>query len=247
MDPGTGQFWQLTDIPIKQTLFEAIPAMATVNPHFSEDGSTVIWTERYAEGGHNNWGRWRVKAADFVVRAGSPGLENERVVFTPSRGNYVTYMGAVEPQTWIFAGNLDGQHEYGMDLYTYDVRSGRLRNLLDTPLMWEEDASVSPGGKIVYMTNIDSPYLLDFNADWVTQPLTREYYLMNADGTGRERLSYFNDPGAPEYLGKKVLAVNSDFSPDGRYLAATVGVDFGDERTRDVVLKVALIDFTTPR
>ena len=68
-DPGVGlfsnlyatdlsgnKFWKLTDITIKKALADGIPATATVNPHFLENG-TLVWTERYAEGGNLNWGK----------------------------------------------------------------------------------------------------------------------------------------------------------------------------------------------
>ncbi len=50
----------------------------------------------------------------------------------------------------------------------------------------------------------------------------------------------FNDPEAPEYIGKRTLVAASDFSPDGKYLAITLGVDFGIDK-RDMKLKIALI------
>jgi hypothetical protein len=67
-----------------------------------------------------------------------------------------------------------------------------------------------------------------------------------APGCHRERLAFFNEPSAPEYLGYPVLAVTSDFSPDGRYLAGTIGVEFGKGGRQDVVLKIILIRFREP-
>lgn len=92
------------------------------------------------------------------------------------------------------------------------------------------------------MTNWDSRYRFDFRKNWVGQPMERDYYLMRVDGSRKERLTYFNDPTAPEYLGHRALAVASDVSPDGRYLASTIGVDFGTDRRRDMELKICLIE-----
>ena len=105
----------------------------------------------------------------------------------------MTFMGELPGGKWILAGNLSGQHEYGMDQYRYDPQTGALVSLQNTPLFWEGDASISP-----------------------------------------------------EYLGYPVLAVASDFSPDGRYLAGTIGVDFGRGARRDVVLKIILIRLREP-
>jgi hypothetical protein len=256
-DPGIGlfcnlwasdlegnRFFRLTNLPIKRSLADKTPVMAITNPLFSPDGTILFWTERYDEGGHNNWGKWRIKAADFVVENGVPGLRHERTILAPQGGNYVTAMGFLNLEEMVVAGNLDGQHEYGMDQYVYNLATGELSNLTRTPEYWEEDSSVTPAGKIIYMSNEDSRYKFNFDdPHWQLQPMEREYYIMNEYGGGKERLTYFNDPTAPEYMGRKVLAVAADVSPDGRMLAATIGEDYG-ETERNVVLKIVLVEFT---
>ncbi len=258
-DPGVGlfsnlwaadlngeRFWKLTDVPIKQTLADGIPAMAVVNPLFAPDGSSLLWTERYSEGGNHNWGLWRIKIAGFTVGADGPRLEGERVLFTPQTGTYVTAMGFLSPTELLVAGNLDGQHEYGMDEYVLDLETGGLLNLTDSPALWEEGACVAPDGRIIIMSNAYSPYAYDFSDPaWSAQKMERDFIVMDADGGGQQRLTYFNDPAAPEYLGWPVIVAASDVSPDGRYLAATLGVDFGTGR-RDMVLKIVLIEFGQP-
>ncbi len=247
-DPKGSRFWRLTDTPIKKRLADRVESMAVVNPLFSPDGSMLLWTERYAEGGHGKWGRWRIKAADFVVSGGNPSLRNERVLFTPKTGNYVTAMGFLDPGRLVVAGNLDGQHEFGMDQYVYGLKSRETVDLTNTPEVWEEDSSVAPNGQIVYMTNIDSKYKFNFNnPNWPSQPVEREYYTMNGDGSRKQRLTYFNDPSAPEYVGNRTLVAASDVSPDGRYIAGTMGVDHGTgDKRENVVLKVILIECSSP-
>jgi len=240
------EFWRLTNIPIKKTPNDNIPVIATVNPRFSPDSTMLVWTERYAEGGHNNWGKWRLKAADFVVGPDGPSLSNERVIFTPSVGTYVTAMEFMTPRVLLVAGNLDGQHEYGMDLYLLHIATGTVRNLTNTPDVWEEGSCIAPSGKIVYMTNQDSRFPLDFNRDWVGQPVERDYWIMDPDGSNKERLTYFNDPAAPEYQGWRTVTIVCDISPDGKTMAATVGRDFGDETLARVQWQVWLIEFQEP-
>jgi len=254
-DPGLGLFsnlwamnregskyWQLTDIPIRKHLFGKTPVMGVVNPHFSQDGSKLMWTERY-DGKSGGWGKWRIKMASFVVADGRPRLENERTVVVPKKGNYVTGMGFLDPDRLLVAGNLSGQHEWGMDQYVYDLRTGDLRNLTSTPDYWEEGSAISPKSKrIVYMTNRDSRYELDrSNRNWSTQPMERDYWLMTRDGEDKERLTYFNEPSAPEFLGGRTIVAACEFSPDGRYLAGTLGIDHGTGKQRQMTLKVVLI------
>lgn len=242
IDVASKKAWRLTDIPVKKRLRDKFPVIAVVNPHFTPDGKTLIWTERYAKGGHHNWGAWRIKAATFNLVNGRPQLSSETILFTPAKGNYVTFMDFPGVKKLLFAGNLDGQHEYGMDQYVYDIPTKQLTNLTNTPEIWEEDSTVTHDGQIIYMTNQDSKYKYDFNnANWPSQPIERDYYIMKSDGSEKERLTYFNDPAAPEYIGKRTLVAASDISPDGKTLAASIGVDFGNEK-RDVMLKIAVIE-----
>jgi Tol biopolymer transport system component len=260
-DPGIGlfsnlwatdlegsQFWPLTHIPVKQTMGDGIPTYATVNPLFSDDGHWLVWTERYANGRKGSWRLWRLKIAEFVLDNGHPTLKNEKVLFASKKGNFVTAMGFLSPTELVLAGNLDGQHEYGMDQYVYNLTTHQVKNLTQTPEYWEEGSSVTPDHKIIYMSNIDSIYHFDTsNPSGIKQAMTREYYVMDADGGHKERLTYFNDVSASESVGKRVQAVACDVSPDGRYLAATLGVDeeTGSERVA-LQLKIVRIEFDPP-
>jgi Tol biopolymer transport system component len=244
--PAGKQVRQLTDIPIKMHLADRTPSFATVNPLFTPDGKTLLWTERYDEGGHNKWGMWRIKAAQ-VSSEGAFSIERARVLITPSRGNYITATAFLDPDHLVVAGNLDGQHEYGMDQYVYDLATGRYTNLTNTPEAWDEDSCVTPDKHIIWMSNAQSRYKFDFSKDWTTQPVQRDYYVMDSDGRNKQRLTYFNDPSAPEYLGDRTLVAACDLSPDGRFLAGTIGIDHGTgDRRADVELKIVLIEFARP-
>ena len=247
-DTAGKSFWPLTDAPIKKSLADRTPAIATVNPIFSPDGHFLIWTERYAQGGHHGWGRWRIKGADFVVVDGSPRLQNERVLFSPRGGNYVTAMGFFDNTNLLVAGNLDGQHEYAMDEYRLNVRSGSFSNLTHTSDAWEEGASIAPNGKVVFMSSRDSAEKIALdNPQWWRQKIYKEWYLMDQDGANVERLSYFNEPGAPEHSGRSIWAVNMNISRDGRYMLGTVGVGAkGGHPSGPQSLSVVLVEFASP-
>jgi hypothetical protein len=243
-----GGFWTLTDTPIKKNILHQMKVMAVVNPVFSSDGRTFVWTERYDNGGNNNWGRWRIRAADFAVSNGRPSLGNDRILYTPAKGDYATAMGFLDPGRLLFAGNPDGQHEYGMDQYILEIGSKRVRRLTSTPEVWEEGSCIAPNGRIVYMTNIASRRKIDFDdGDWARQPTERDYYIMDADGDNQERITFFNDPEASEYLGGRAIVAACDISPDGRYLAGTLGVDTSKGARAELVLKVIVAEFRTPQ
>jgi Tol biopolymer transport system component len=265
-DPGLGffhnlyamrsdgrQVWKLTDIPIKQRRLDGIPIYASINPCFNSDGSKLMWAERYEGDGTHDWGYWRIKMADFLIGPGGPELRNIKVVLDPPAYcgsydcQYANGMAFIDDTTILVTGNLDGQHVFGMDLYIYDLASKQLTNLLNTPEYWEEGAAYA-NGRIVYMTNIDSEYILDFNdPDWPSQPRTREYWIMNVDGSNKRRLTYFNSAHSPEYLdlsrGRRTIVAACNFSHDGSKMTGVVGFDNGDNDTVKMTLNLGLFEF----
>jgi hypothetical protein len=177
--------------------------------------------------------------ADFVITSGGPELQNIEVVLDPPAhcGNndcqYANGMAFIDDTRILVTGNLDGQHLFGMDLYLYDLNSKELTKLLDTPEYWEEGAAYSQGN-IVYMTNIDSEYILDFDdPSWQLQPRTREYWIMDVDGSNKRRLTYFNSPGSSMYQdlsqGRRTIVAKCNFSHDGTMMLGAVGFDNGSE------------------
>ena len=265
-DPGLGFFHnlyaistdgnnlsKLTDIPIKQTDLDGIPIYASVNPCFNADGSKLMWCERYTGGGLLSWGYWRIKMADFVIGPGGPELQNVSVVLDPPTYcgdddcQYANGMAFINDTTILVTGNLDGQHVYGMDLYIYDLSSKQLTNLLSTPEYWEEGSTYS-NGRIVYMTNIDSEYQLDFDdPDWQMQLRTREYWIMNIDGSNKRRLTYFNSSNSPEHhdmsQGRRTIVAKCNFSHDGSAMLGFVGFDNGDSDTVQMTLNLGFFEF----
>jgi Tol biopolymer transport system component len=257
-DPGIGlfsnlwitngiDFWQQTNVPMKQTANDGIPVYGTVNPRFSADGKSVVWTQRYANGEPFNWGVWRLMEADLVaLEPAGVALTNERVIFTPEDGYYVTAMAFISPTELLVSGNLDGQNIYGMDLYNLNLTTGTYTNLTNTPTYWEEGSCIAPSGRIVYMTNQYSNYTLNFNEFWVGQPLERDYVVMNPDGSDKTRLTYFNDPSYADYVPWRAVPIVCDITSDGMTVLATVGHDYGTATQAYVVWQVWLIKLNSP-
>src|ERR1700733_11844575 len=258
-DPGIGLFsnlwitdgigfWQQTNIPVKQNANDGLPVYATVNPRFTPDGKSVVWTERYANGGSFNWGDWRLKEADLVpLQPKGVALTNERVIFTPqNNGYYVTAMAFISPTELLVSGNLDGQNIYGMDLYSLNLTTGTYTNLTNTPTFWEEGSCIAPSGTIVYMSNKDSAFTYNFNDFWVGQPMTRDYYSMNADGSNQQRLTFFNNPSSDDYQSGRAVPPVCYITLGGKTIVATIGRDYGTATQAYVVWQIWLIKLTSP-
>lgn len=246
--PAGDKKWQLTDIPIKQEATDGIAYYAVVHPIFSDDGNTLMWTERYAKGGIFDWGKWQVKAADVVVQDNVLSINNERSVVRAqdicAECNYVIAMGFLDDQTLLLAGNLDGQHPFGMDLYQYDMPTARLTNLLNTPSHWEEGSCISPDKQyIVFMSDEGSEHPLNFNdSSWETQPRSGEYYIMRTDGSQKQQLTHFNTVGSDDYDfvgGRRTKTAICSWHPDGKRLVMSLQIDERADDQTNVTLHLA--------
>jgi Tol biopolymer transport system component len=199
-------YYQLTDVS---------PDMGVLHPHFSHDGSKLLWTEKVGEGGE--YGVWALKVADFIIDESGPHLANIKT-YQPGGEVFREGHGFSKDDTKvIFSGNLEpGQAEFAIDVYTLDLKTEKLERLTSTMDEWDEHAQYSPSGnKVVWMStmgcNCNPARSLDLRAD---------YWLMDADGLNKLRLTYFNEPGSAEYTGERIVAADSAWSPDGTKLAA---------------------------
>jgi Tol biopolymer transport system component len=213
MDASGTRFWQLTKVE---------PRIGGVlHPHFSPDGTKLLWAQRVATRGLSA-GVWSLRVADFVVADGMPVIRNERTL-QPGRQNrlYETHGFSADGRSIIFSGNLEpGQSEIHGDIYTLNLASGELKNLTNSMEEWDEHAHFSPDGRtIIWMTSKAQPYKL--RAD----DLKTDYWLMNADGTNKRRLTYFNQAGHPHFMKEGVAAADGAWSPDGRRFFAYLIVD----------------------
>jgi len=236
--------FKLTNYPVKKRSNDGVVVKAVVNARFWRDGKTLIWTERYADGGL--WGKWRIMCADFKAQP-APHLENIRVLFQPQKGmgNYCTAMDiSKDGEKLLLAGNLSGSnhHEYGMDIYILDLKTRKLTNLTNSPHLWEESASFSPDGEwVLFMRNAGSP-LNRKDRNWFWQKRRREYWMVRTDGSWCVQLTHFNEAGFAGYVGKPVIVCDHAWGPDGKSVVALVGVDEGKGEKADFHLKIALIE-----
>ena len=222
-DRVTKKYYKLTNIPIKTSVFDPTPSYATVNPKISADGLRIMWTELYANGpfaGH--WGKWRVKIADFrghVLKNKQVVLDSQitcklRKLYNPTLcedaslfGNYVTGMGfhPLDRNVLLLAGNLDGQHVYGMDLYIYKLLGKFLFNVTRDADDWTEGSTWTTNGQGIITMSFrlfTSPPMDTSDLNWVAQETWREYWLLSSDGKARSRLTYLRCPGCND---RKVL------------------------------------------
>jgi Tol biopolymer transport system component len=178
----------------------------TLHPHFTPDGGRVLWAEKIGSGGV--WGQWTMRLADLIWEAGTPHLRNI-VEFAPL-GTDVFYEthGVTQDERILFSASLP--HGSPMDVYSYEMASGGLANLSDTPDVWDEHAQITPdGSKIYWISSQDVPLQRDYFVPYT------DVWRMNPDGSNQERVTYFNDPNAPEYYPSGMVTGDISFEAGG--------------------------------
>lgn len=235
------KFWQLTTYETSYTNPKGV-----IHPQFSHDGKKLVWAERLQNKQKTPWGEWALKIADFVIDDNGCSIQNIHT-FQPGESIrfYESHDFSPDSTKILFCGNLlPDQLEGGMDIYELILETGSTTRLTNTFDDWDEHAHYSPDGqKIAWMSSTDLGDLgITFDdlkySTWGLK-LRTELWIMNKDGSNKQRLTYFNTPGHPEYLGK-VIVSDSAWSPDGSQIAVTIAYKSGDD-LQDYSSKILLI------
>ncbi len=195
------------------SLVSGVPtAIGAIHPHFSTAGAQIIWAQELNLGGAD--GNWAIIVADFNG-ALNPPISNIQVL-QPGGSNlfYETHGFSPDDSKILYTANPDSTTLNGNDLYTYDLHSATVLNVTNTASVYDEHGHFSPDGKKI---------------DWIshmglgaTPTLASELWTMNPDGTNQTKLTYFNDPTAPEYIPGGAVAADSDWSPDSQKIVLLV-------------------------
>ncbi|MDP2647725.1 MAG: hypothetical protein Q8P35_00560 [Candidatus Yanofskybacteria bacterium] len=193
--------FQLTNLPNSA-------GYGVLHPHFSDDGRKLSWSELYEPGNIFTRGRqlgsWKIKVADFAVRSGTPVLENIKEYQPGDPVFYENHGFSSDSKKLIFTSNLKNENFVGTttNIYTLELATQKLTQL--TTLGYNEHAIYSPKGDyILWMTDHQNTSGTD-------------YWIMKPDGSAKKRITFFNVPSHPHYWGKKVVASDSSWSPDGK-------------------------------
>jgi Tol biopolymer transport system component len=210
--------WQLTDVGREG---------GVLHPHFSHDGSMLIWAEMTTPE-PKPVGTWVIKKAAFAVQGDQPILEK---VETMSPGNmqfYETHGFTPMDDYLLFTGMPFRGTEKDFDIYQYHLATETLQVLTDPQMeAWDEHAHVSPqGDKIIWMSsmgnNLDPSKMNQFQ-------VKTDYWMMNVDGSGKRRLTRFNVPMTPEFIFGRTIASDVSWSPDGNEVVGYIQ----DNATKD--------------
>lgn len=205
-DPEGKTFYQLTHIEENR---------AILHPHFSHDGKRLTWSERIGDGPLD----WAIMIADFVA-APAPHLENTTAYQPLGNVWYETHDFSPDDSKILLTVGTESEYR-GFDIWEMGIKTQTMTQLTDNPDQWDEHAHYSPDGKKIVWASSHG-YAYD-PGKW-TQTLKTDLWIMDSDGSNKERLTYFNEPGHDEYTGHPAIAADSSWSPDGKRIAVSVSM-----------------------
>ncbi len=193
---------------------------AVLDPCFSHEANLLLWSERFSTR-LRPWGEWGVQVAEFRVRRGLPDLGKVRTYRFPQQPLLLA-TGFTPNDRGVIAAASSSPLDRGLDLFVLDLTSETREPLTRTPDFQDEAAQYTPRGDQVIWTSdrgiapTPAGGLPRHSDLWVMD-------VPSAEGPGgrQERLTFFNDPQSPHFLGEALL---DDFAlnPAGDQLAVHV-------------------------
>lgn len=227
-NPGAGVY---NDIWVLDTQTNSARALVTVgagqdfgvlHPHFSPDGTKLLWSELYSRGNIFSpgleAGKWKIMIADVSIDGAGVMTVSNATQLLPKVGGAEGFFethGFTQDGTRIQYSSGAG---YGIamsvrsDIWTADLMGNNIVKLTDG-FYNEHMFHSKSGAKAVFMSN-------RFNgtqADFMTTGT--EFYMIDSNGSNICQLTHFNQSGFPESQSKKTTAADISWHPNGRKFA----------------------------
>ncbi|MBV8282933.1 MAG: PD40 domain-containing protein [Candidatus Eremiobacteraeota bacterium] len=213
--PDGARLYRLTEEPNDSS-------HGVIIPRFSPDGRKLAWTARVRSpqflSAKRAMGYWVLRVADFVVDAnGVPSVRNIRDY--RANGDAFYEMGGFSPdsRSIVFTSDYATGKWWLNQIYSIDLETSRVVAL--TSGDYNEHPSYTPDGRITWMSDRDVKPRLN-----ALMPGT-DWWVMDADGSHKQRLTYLNTPGHPESSAKAVWAGTVTWSSDGSRFIGDVQTD----------------------
>lgn len=224
MTADGSNFWQLTYVKERH---------GTLHPHFSPDGKKLLWSEIISLQ-MDRIGHWAIKLADFVIEDGEPHLSNIQTLQPNDLQLYEVHGFSPDGTKILFSGVEEGKYYYDMEIYMMDLSTGKTTQLTYND-EWDEHVHFTSDGRSIIWVSSEGIKQPKGNSweDIFQNPPILEYWMMNLDGSGKRRLSGFNDSNAPEYMDIEdgVGLGDFDIGPDGKTIVAKMRRGRGLELT----------------
>lgn len=234
MTADGSKFYQLTHITSGE---------ASLHAHFSRNGSELFWAARVVDpgAGPGRRGQWALKIANFVVDSQGPRLTNIRTYQPLGAGPfYESHDFTPDGSSIIYSASMSTR-VLNLDIYETNLSTLKTVNLTNSPGVWDEHAHLAPDGKkIVWVSSQGYDFTPRANYG---ATLKTDFWLMNADGSDKQQITFFNTPGSPEYTGNRVIVADNSWNARGdKLVASLLSIGPGGR-----VSKIVVLNFATPQ
>ncbi len=211
---------QLTNLPVNSGVLHA---------QVSHNGQTLTWAQKLVTKG------WEIETAMLNAQAGT--LSNIQTYRPgPDPNFYETSAFSLNDDSIYFAANLSGQPVSQINVYLMNLSNQSYIDTSENTTAWNEHGHLSPNGdKLIYAS---SNGVTQFSHDPQTYT-DNDYYIANPDGSDPQRITFFNEILAPEYIAwptAGVIAGDNDWSPDGTQFVGWVSYPAEDARVGAIVI-----------
>jgi hypothetical protein len=188
------QAWQVTNQPVDSS-------HGIIWPRLNAQGTQLVWAEMYQGldvfSPKKLLGSWRLKLADIVWSVGVPSLANVKA-YEPEVGNFYEPYGFSPDGTQIlFASSAFMPGVGDSQIYRVSTSLTGLTRLSD-------QNEINSGGWSNYnefaFYTADGAHIIYGRIKQSTAGGI-DYWIMNADGSHQERLTYMNEPWSPQSSG----------------------------------------------
>jgi Tol biopolymer transport system component len=223
MDNEGTAFWQLTHVK---------DMYGTLHPQISPDGKKLLWGEVISPE-MDKMGHWKMCLADLVTENREPYITNVQTMRPLNLQLYEVHGFSPDGQKIVFSGIEEGKYYYDFEIYVMELETGVTHQLTHND-EWDEHAHFTPDGRIIWVSSEGIPQAKGSNLQEImSNPPKFEYWIMNADGSGKKQLSGFNHFGTPEYTDIEggIGLGDFDVGSDGKTIVAKMRLGQGHERT----------------
>lgn len=217
--PGFGLFSNLMVSEIGTTDYYPITnAESTVRvykgactPQFSHDGKKLAWVDVSTSSRVKTlWSDRVIKIADFEFVDGLPKISNVKT-YNPSKNEapfYEIYGFSKDDKFLIFGSNMNaGQRWFGLDICKLNLANGKIVKMTKTDDGWDRYVAISPNSKKIIWSSSQSfsvAFLGYGGTQWQSE-MYSELWIMNADGSNKRQLSFFNQKGHKQYIDSRTF------------------------------------------
>jgi Tol biopolymer transport system component len=234
--PDGKHYWQLTHVGENQGLIHA---------HFDGSGKNITWAQLERQGRRDI--RWSIAVGRFAVREGNPEITDVRRYQPDHLSFYETNDFSNDGTKILFMGKLPGARpgSIASGIYAFDINTGQSAVLVDpSEGTWNEHGHYTPDGRyVVWMSSRGDRDQQDYSGDSYTESfgtLKTDYWVMNSDGSDKQRLTFFNDSKSSMHIPGHVIASDLSFNPLKRYQMVSY---VGDNPRPGHSGSIAVIDF----